>query len=87
MQIVCYALLDRSETYVAESTLFGEGPLRISRAAVCDAGSEGVYLFSCDDQWRVVWDDWAESVEQVLRKAGRQFPQTSKRWIWLKPGP
>ncbi|HEY2589354.1 MAG TPA: hypothetical protein VGI81_26650 [Tepidisphaeraceae bacterium] len=86
MRIVCYALLDPSEAYVAERTLLGEDPLRISRAAICDAGSEGIYLFSCDDQWRVVWDTWAESVEHALRQAAHQFPRTSKQWIWVIPG-
>lgn len=87
MQIVCYALLDPSEAYVAESTLLGEIPLRISGAAICDAGREGAYLFSCDDQWRVVWDTWAESVEHALSQAEHQFPRTSKQWIWVKSGP
>lgn len=86
MQIVCYATLDPSDAYVAERTLLGDGPLKITGAAICDAGTEGIYLFSCDDQWRVVWDSWAQSVEQAQRMAEHQFPRSSNQWTWVKPG-
>lgn len=82
MRLVCYAQLHPSECHIANGTLLGKGPLRISRLAIYDAGPEGVYLFSCDDAWRVAFDSWGESVDDTLRDAQHTWPRTSEHWVW-----
>jgi hypothetical protein len=38
-----------------------------------DEGTEGVYLFYCDDCWNVVTDTWHEDVAAAISQANFEF--------------
>lgn len=82
MRLICYANLNPSECYTAQHAPPGGGPARISGIAICDAGSEGVYLFMCDDAWQVIFDSCGKSVEHVYKNIATGFPKTN--WQWLR---
>jgi hypothetical protein len=63
MRFVYYAETPRGEQRIAQGmSLAGPGPREECGYSIF-AGDGGYFLFTCDAQWRVMWDSWSENLE------------------------
>jgi hypothetical protein len=60
-------------------SLAGPGPREQAGIAVCE-GDNGFYMFTCDADWRVMWDQWAEDFGSIERQAEFSYPGIRSRW-------
>ena len=79
-----YGMLVGSESRTAGTSLAGRGPRKEFGLALCDAGKDGCYLFTCDSEWRVMWDSSIESPEYGRTMIDKAYPESAKEFVWLK---
>ena len=84
MRLAAYLTLTPDEAYQTTFGLGVRGTVLIDRLAICDAATEGFYLFSCDEQWNVVFDTNHDSLDAATRQLAYEFPQAVKRCIFIR---
>jgi hypothetical protein len=75
-EVVCYVVLSEKHrrTGVYRHYIGGELMGPVPALAVCQyAGAKSVYLFHCDERWKVIQDDSCDSVEDALEQASVQY--------------
>jgi hypothetical protein len=84
MKFICYAQLSLSRRVKAGASLAGPAPREICAKAVFFHPEGGYYLFSCDDEWRVMFDTWHESIADAQHQAEYEHPGISKDWVFIE---
>ena len=75
-RVLQYASLARSQpSGKTRHVVEGSEISRFASLAIAryDSGSEGVYLFYCDEQWNVVTDTLHEDVASAIQQANFEF--------------
>lgn len=77
MRLIYFARIDPGQRQrVLGASLAGLGPRDIAGVAVC-AGDGGYYFFSCDAEWKVMFDSWCHTLEDAIE-------DTDYEWVYPK---
>ena len=81
MTCICYAVLDLEDRSVEEASLANPRPRPMYAKAICEC-DYGLFLFSCDEQWNVMFDTLHESVDEAKQQAEFEHPGMNGRWVY-----
>ena len=84
MQFICYAVFKPEQRVKAGMSLAGPGPRDICAKALFRDRDDGFYLFSCDSEWRVMFDTNHETLDEAHRQAEFEHSGISESWVWVK---
>ena len=77
MRLICFATLDPKDRKVVQgASLAGAGPREEAGLAIVE-GDGGYYLFTCDREWRVMWDSWFQTIDDCKRS----YEKLQLKWI------
>ncbi|HEV2294883.1 MAG TPA: hypothetical protein VGR35_13605 [Tepidisphaeraceae bacterium] len=80
MRFIAYAVLRPEQRQMADASLAGPGSREMCGKAVCEIDG-GFFLFSCDADWQVMFDDWFPSLQSAERQAEFDCPGIATQWV------
>jgi len=48
--------------------------------AICEVEGNGIFLFTCDDDWMPDFDSWHATVDEAKRQAAFEFDGVDSTW-------
>jgi hypothetical protein len=82
-EVLLYTLVDEQHepTGACRHTVAGELMGPAAGLAICAyEGSDGFYLFYCDESWKVLTDTWHATLEDAKSQAEFEYKGASATW-------